>query len=74
MGFEYKTIKSGDLGPELQCLLKVKEYLIFQHAILDAKNCLDRYSILVVKGIIEINRKKRNYFDFKQFETLLFAS
>ena len=32
---------SSLLGPELQCLLKVKEYLsyvlIFQHAILDAK-------------------------------------
>ena len=48
-------------GPDLQCLLKVKEefssVLIFQHAILNAK--------VLIKEALVVNfdlQKKRNYF------------
>ena len=49
---------------------------MFQHAILNAKEIalVDVVGLLVVKDIIVIFRKKRNYFDFNQLKTLFFAS
>ena len=55
------TCELDDLGPELQCFLRVKEdlslVLIFQHAILDAKLIAWIDAVLVVKDIIVIYRK-----------------
>ena len=52
-----------DLGPELQCLLEVKEdlsyVLIFQHAILNAKLIAWIDAVLVVNDIIVIYRKNK---------------
>ena len=49
------------MGPELQCLLKVKEdltkLLIFQHAILDAKLIAWIDAVLVVEDIIKSSEK-----------------
>ena len=51
----------GHLGPVLQCLLKVKQYLskalIFQHAILNAKYIAWIDVAVMVKDIIMIFRK-----------------
>ena len=53
---------NSNLGPELQCLLKVKEdlskVLIFHHDILNAKSIAWIDAVPVVKDIIVIYRKK----------------
>ena len=50
-------------GPELQCLLKIKEdlskVLVFQYAILDASYITWIDAVLVVKYIIVIYRKMK---------------
>ena len=55
------SIIYGNQGPELQCLLKVKQdlskVLIFQHAILNAKLIAWIDVVFVVKDIIVIFRK-----------------
>ena len=52
---------SADLGLELQCLLKVKEdfskVLIFQYAILNAKQITWIDAVLVVKDFIVVYQK-----------------
>ena len=60
------------LGPELQCLLKVKQdlsyVLIFLHAILNAKSIAWIDVVFVVKDIIVIFRKIKNIFILVSFK------
>ena len=61
MKFMWGNIAIHILGPELQCLLKVKqdlsEALIFQHVILNAKYIVLIDVVFVVKYTIVIFRK-----------------
>ena len=72
----WELLYADDLGPELQCLLKVKEDLI-----VDISTCYIRCLIKWPEQCSTCGQryqcdlqKKSNYFDFNQFETLFFAS